>query len=195
MQAFEYLVGLTSILLGLALADLAASLHRLLRARGRVRWDWHAPLAALIIVLLVLDLWWGLRELERAGVTMTIGSFLPMLSALFVFFLLAAAALPDEVPAGGLDLRVYYFDNSRYFWGLFALFVVLAATHISIVSYPRLAAQPGGVARLAINLAPNAVVVLLAVSLAFVRRAWWHSIALALLLTAMLSSYLTRELT
>ncbi|HEX8214127.1 MAG TPA: hypothetical protein VF582_01500 [Allosphingosinicella sp.] len=69
----------------------------------------------VVLVLLVLDVWWGVRQLEMTGVTITIGLFLPLLAALFIFFLLAAAALPDEVPSEGVDLRAYYFESSRYF--------------------------------------------------------------------------------
>ncbi len=195
MQAFEYLIALVSILVGLALADLAASLHRLLRSRKRVVWHWHAPAAAALLVLLVLDLWWGMRQLERADVTMTIGLFLPMLLSLLVFFLLAAAALPDEVPSAGLDLRAYYVENGRYFWSLFALFIVLASTHVVAVALPRIADRTGGLTDLAGDLLPNLVVALIAVSLALTRRSWWHSFALALLLAALLFSYVTRPLT
>ncbi len=195
MQAFEYLIALVSILVGLALADLAASLHRLLRARKRVVWHWHALAAAAVLVLIVLDIWWGMRHLERAEVTMTIGLFLPMLVSLLVFFLLAAAALPDEVPSAGLDLRAYYIENGRYFWSLFASFIVLASTHVVAISVSRIADQTGGLAGLASALLPNLVVALIAVSLALTRRSWWHSGALALLLAALLFSYVTRPLT
>jgi hypothetical protein len=195
MQAFEYLIALVSILVGLALADLAASLHRLLRARKRVVWHWHALAAAAVLVLIVLDIWWGMRHLERAEVTMTIGLFLPMLVSLLVFFLLAAAALPDEVPSAGLDLRAFYIENGRYFWSLFALFIVLASTHVVAISLSRIADRTGGLAGLASALFPNLVVALIAVSLALTRRSWWHSAALTLLLAALLFSYVTRPLT
>jgi len=195
MQAFEYLVGLVSILVGLALADLALSLHKLLRARARVQWHWHAPAAAVILVLLVLDFWWGMRQLERTGVTMTIGLFLPMVVALFVFFLLAAAAFPDEVPADGLDLRAYYLENSRYFWTLFALFVLLVSLHIATITIQRFDARPDMLVRLAAALMPNAVAIALAATLALVRRPWWHSAGLLFLLVALFASYLTRPLT
>jgi hypothetical protein len=56
MPAFEYLLSLVSILIGIALADIALSVHRLLRSDGAVRWHWHPIAAAAIIVLLVLDL-------------------------------------------------------------------------------------------------------------------------------------------
>ena len=126
---------------------------------------------------------------------MTIGLLLPLLTALFVFFLLASASLPDEVPAEGLKLSVYYFDNARYFWVLFALFVVLAMAHVAITSYAMFADEPRRLARLAGTIAPNAVVIGLALSLAFVRRAWWHSVGLTLLLAALLTSHLARPLT
>ena len=39
IRAFEFALGLFSVLIGLAIADVAASFHRLMRARPRVRWD------------------------------------------------------------------------------------------------------------------------------------------------------------
>ena len=50
MNTFEYITVLASIVVGLAIADLATSAHRLLRAGGRVRWDWIAPTAALLML-------------------------------------------------------------------------------------------------------------------------------------------------
>ena len=57
MSPFEYLLPLISVLVGLAVADLATSLHWLLQARRRVQWDWLPLLAAILAVLAVLDLW------------------------------------------------------------------------------------------------------------------------------------------
>lgn len=195
MQAFEYLLGLASILIGIALADMALSLHRLLRSDGPVRWHWHPIAAAVIVVLLVLDLWWGLRQLERAGVTMTVGLFLPLLAALFVFFLLAAATFPDKVSDKGVDLAAYYSETSRYFWRLFAIYVVLSSAHVLIVSLAASGWQPSMYQRLAISRIPNLVIVGLAVSLSISRRWWWHSVVIVCLLAALLISHVARPLT
>ena len=58
MTPFEYILPLVSVLVGLAIADLAVSFNRLLRARRRVTWDWLALLAAFIALVAVLDIWW-----------------------------------------------------------------------------------------------------------------------------------------
>ena len=128
------------------------------------------------------------------GVTITIGLFLPLLAALFIFFLLAAAALPDEVPSEGVDLRAYYFESSRYFWGLFALFVLLSSAHVLAIRMQLFDSSPETLVRSARGLGGNFIAATLAVTLMFIRHPWWHSAALALLVAALLFSHLTRPL-
>lgn len=113
MSAFEYVSVMASIIIGLALVDVLVSLNRLIRAGRLVRWDWAAPLAAVLVVLTLIQIWWGLYRPEEQP--MTIGQFLPLLVELVILFLLGAAALPDEVPADGLDLKAYYDRNGPYF--------------------------------------------------------------------------------
>jgi hypothetical protein len=122
ITAADYLSTFVSIVLGVALADLATSLHRLLRARSLVRWDFLAPMAAFGAMLVIVMGWWELYD-NFAG-RVALGRFLMVLLSLLLLFLLAASALPDEVPAEGIDLRAYYLDNRTYFWGIFALFLL-----------------------------------------------------------------------
>lgn len=70
-------------------------------SRGRVRWDWLAPLASVLVVLTVLEFWWSFYRIGRADGWASYGQFLPLVAQLFVMFLLASAALPDEVPEAG----------------------------------------------------------------------------------------------
>src|ERR1044072_2671587 len=106
-----------SIIIGIAVADELVSLHRLLRHRRKVRWDWAAPVVALYVLLSQVQIWWSFGR--EAG-ALTIAAFLPMLLLLILLFLLASAVLPDEVPEEGIDLRTYYHDNGSYIWTLFA---------------------------------------------------------------------------
>jgi hypothetical protein len=174
---FEYVLAFVSIVVGLAVADLATSLHRLLRASARVRWDWLALLGAVLAVLTVLQFWWSFYQTGHARVWRVYGQFLPLLALLVVLVLLAASALPDEVPPEGLALRGYYEGNARYFWTLFALFLVLAAV-VSVM--PALGQRTLG-ALLASQL-PNLVVAALAGSLAVVPRRRYHAALVPLLL-------------
>jgi hypothetical protein len=63
-------------------------------------------------------------------------AFLVLAATLVCMFLLASAALPDEVPAEGTDLRQYYQENGGYFWSLFSLFVLLMIAVELVAEWP-----------------------------------------------------------
>lgn len=182
MNTFEYTAAFVSILFGLAVGDLMVSLHRLLRAGRRVRWDALAVAAALLAGLTVLNAWWAMFGWLRRHETLTLVGFLPQLLSLLLLFLLVSAALPDEVPAEGVDLRVYYDKNRRYFWSLLGLYLTLV-TVLMLASGrplpPFLTAQ-------------NVTCVALMGALVLTGRRWLHWLVVALLF-AMLSSILVRQ--
>jgi hypothetical protein len=126
---FFYLAAFVTVVLGLALSDMVQSLHRLLRAGARVRWSPLPVLAAGLVAAALLAqffLLWEYLGPRRF-------SFLDLLGALAPSVLItlpALAALPDEVPAEGLDLEAFYFENRRYFFG--ALLASLVADLLSL---------------------------------------------------------------
>jgi hypothetical protein len=119
MGTFEYLLLFAAVILGLAISDLAISLHRLLNAAGRVRWDWLSPMAAALAFVRIVTQWWTWHDAERIAGGLTFGMFLGILISATLLFLMAAVALPDEF-RDDLDLRAYYASVSRRFWLLFA---------------------------------------------------------------------------
>lgn len=173
MSAFEYTSVMASIIVGLALVDILVSLNRLIRAGGSVRWHWAAPVTAFLITMTIIQIWWSIYHPQETP--MTIGQFLPLLVELVLLFLLAAAALPDDIPAGGIDLKIYYDRNGAYLWSLFsaALGWTLAQNAVEWVM--------AGEAPLAFidQHLGDLVVLAVFVSLIFVRRLWWHMIVLA----------------
>lgn len=121
MRAFEYALGLYSVLIGLAIADIATSFHRLARSNVAVRWDPLAVLAAVFALLLAIGMWfdlWGVRNVAAARQFLF---YLVIVAELFLIFLIAAASLPDAAES---DLREFYSRNRRYFWSLVALFQI-----------------------------------------------------------------------
>jgi hypothetical protein len=120
-RAFEYALGIFAVLIGLAVADIAASFHRLLRNKRQVRWDPLALLAASYALCMAVYMWfdiWGVRHFE---LTRHFPFYVGLVAELFVLYLIAAASLPDET-RGPVDLREYYFQNRRHFWLLIAVF-------------------------------------------------------------------------
>src|SRR5687768_12025454 len=111
---FEYLAAFVTILLAIAVGDLANSVHRLLRARRRVIWDPLPLVAALWVLLVLLTMFfaiWGWTDLTN----ITFYELLWKIAPLFLYFLAASAILPDDVPNEGLNLRLFYLSERRYF--------------------------------------------------------------------------------
>jgi hypothetical protein len=114
-------MGLFSVLIGLAVADVASSFHRLARSVPRPRWDVLTLATAGYALCMAVYMWFEIWGVRHFGATRHFLFYLALVAELFVLFLLAAASLPDAESAA-VDLRAYYAANRRYFWSLVALF-------------------------------------------------------------------------
>jgi len=68
LDLFAYLAAFVTVILALAVSDWLQSLHRLLRARKRVRWNIVAILAGGLVFLAILEEFfdlWRLAGVER----------------------------------------------------------------------------------------------------------------------------------
>jgi hypothetical protein len=165
-----------AIVLGLAVSDLCVSLNRLLDAGAKVRWDWLAPLAAVVAFLKILTQWWTWFGAAPLAKGLTFEMFVLIVVAVVLLFLLAAASLPDAVEEGGVDLREYYPRVSRRYWLLFAAHY-LAANAVTV--WAQIQVQG---ARLSPSLLFIAVFPIAAVGLAFVRVRLLHAACLVALI-------------
>lgn len=175
---FGYLAAFITIVLGLALADLLVSVHRLLRARRRVVWRPLPLLLALVIALSLLtsffELWemTGWERISYYGLVWQVVNYVPI-------FLAACAVLPDDVPAEGLDLDQFYFEERRYIVALAALGLAFDVGAEIVVSWGEIAADPGSlIPYLTLNLLFFGAFA----SIAWSGRKWVHWIAYAVLL-------------
>lgn len=187
MRPLEYLLLFESIILGLAVGDLAKSLHRLLKAGERVQWDWLAPLAALMILLKIVNHWWRWFGLEAIADELTFGLFLAVLAATLLLYLISADVLPDEVPAGPIDLREHYRLVSPRIWILFVAHGPLvtgvnawAAIHVEGTRFQLLS--------------PDNLIAPAALSLFIFRARWWHAAFLLALSAYYATQFLGRVL-
>lgn len=129
--AYEHVLVVMSIVLGLAVTQLLKGAAQLYRARARVRTYWlHWAWTALLVVFSLL-LWWTYWNYR----TITEWDFLRFvlyLSPVVTFYFLSAIAFPD--PAEGVvDLEAYYFSNRSGFFGTFAAYAVLAGLTAMVV--------------------------------------------------------------
>lgn len=185
MTVSDYLATFVSIIVGLALADLASSLHRLLRAGPRVIWDWLTPLAALQVAFAIQTVWWSTFNSLVHAQSATFAEFTPRVISMMLLFLLASAALPDEVPQEGVNLRSYYDRTRRYFWALYALWV--ASILARRIGEAVVDGKP--FADIAWLVAGNAAVIPPMIALMFVPTRWIHGVWLLLMLSVTLASW------
>ncbi len=179
---FEYLLLLAAVILGLALTDLAMSLHRLLAADQRVRWDWLAPLAAVVAFLKIVTQWWSWFGVSNVAKRLTFEMYVAELVGAVLLFLMAAAALPDEADDPVIDLRQHYARCSRRYWLLFA-------GQWTLITAVGLWAQVQiGHAHLSL-LSPIFAIVPVAVSLAFIKSRWFHGLCLVALIVIYMAQF------
>ena len=117
----EHILAFAALIIGLGVADMLMSFHKLVRARERVHWDWLTlSFAAMALVLPLVEWWWSFSWIRRFQPT-TIAGFVPLFVFLSLGFLLMAAALPDDVPKQGIDLRQFYVSARVHLWTLVLL--------------------------------------------------------------------------
>lgn len=174
-------------MLGLAVTDLCTSLNRLLGAGAKVRWDWLAPLAAIVALLKIVTQWWSWFYAAPIAKGVTFQMFVALLAAAVLLFLLAAVALPDRIADEAIDLRAYYARVSRRYWLLFAAHFALSSTVTLWVQV-----QVEG-ARLSL-LAPGYLILPAAIALAFIRNRLLHAVCLLALICFYLAQFAARGL-
>ncbi len=130
MLSGDFAIGLMTIITGLAIADMVASLHGLLMHRSRVRWDWLGGLAALLIFLLIVSSWGiSFRTMGNQRINPPLWLFVLGLSQIIPVYLAARASLPDMVGEEGISLADHYSEVSRYFWA------TVAFTYLIFLAY------------------------------------------------------------
>ena len=189
MSVAEYTAAFISIMIGLSLADLAASLQRLLRAGSRVKWDALAPLAALLTTAFVMNVWWSSYSRLAALDRLSIGAFIPDLIALILLYSLASSALPDEVKEERLVLADYYEANRSSFWRLFALYTFWVTAVVAV----RLIPSGAGAARILPQILPNLFLTALMLLLSWTGRRSVHLGIIILLLVITGLAWLPQE--
>lgn len=176
-------------MVGLALADLAASLQRLLRGGAKVKWDVQTPATALLVTGFVINVWWEMFTVLSAMQSLRLGAFLPDMIGMLLLFCLASSALPDEIPEH-IDLAVYYSENRKRIWGLFALYTVWTA--IVVGSRAVATGLPAGTMVAAV--VPNLFLASLMLLLVATSRKWVHLVVVGVLLATISFAWLPQEL-
>lgn len=122
MDTFNFLSVLFSVIMGLALTEILQGFRRLILARQRVIIFWPAMIWAVLMIIIVAQAWWGMFGM-RSFRQWTMAMYTAVVVQITQMYLAAGVVVPEMPREGLLDMRVAYFRNSRWFFGLLALTV------------------------------------------------------------------------
>ncbi len=134
MNITDHSVTLISIIIGLGLTEMFGNLHRLIRNRPRVTWDWLPVTWAATLLLLVINYWWsiylgvsGLKQSSNAA------EFGLLLIPPILLFLTTASVLPNFDTNCEWDMRRHYDEQRKTFIGTFVLYQCSTWTTAAVV--------------------------------------------------------------
>jgi hypothetical protein len=123
MDIVTHSVTLISIIVGIGLTEMFGNLHRLIRNRTQVTWDWLPVTWATVLLLLVINYWWaiyqGIIGIDQLGSAAELGL---ILIQPIILFLLTASVLPNFGTTRNWDLGRYYAETRRTFLFTFVLY-------------------------------------------------------------------------
>jgi hypothetical protein len=173
MTTFEIIVSLFTIVYGIILTDLFSSLHKLIKAKKRVKWNFLPLLVSWYLLLIILKNWWAMAIDGDAIKEYNFLYFLAYAHLMVLLYLLVSVVLPDEVPEEGVDLKTYYFKNQKYLYGLMIGVGVLS---ISINTIPQVVeSAPLNIP----NLIAFVVFLVLTAMLMFSKKYWLHIVLMS----------------
>lgn len=185
MSIADFVLAFVAIIIGLGVADLLTSFHRLLRGGRRVKWHWATPSLAALMLLVTLVIWWWSFSWFSNVTSESIASFLPRFLILVLSFLMMAAALPDEIPEGGIDLKQFYLWSRVHLWSLMTAtlggYILLYWVDHWSLGIPRLMAASG----------PAMINFAMAVIATLTPRMWVHALAIGWISAVMLYNNLS----
>lgn len=133
MLPFEYVSVIISVVIGLGVSQLLTGVVELVKSRERVRFYWLYLLWVVLTFMGHIFLWWMLWSLRGLKVW-NFFSFLLLLSEPMLLYAIAAFMIPKLSPDAHVDLREYFYDNSRSIFGLDAAFTLVLIVQNGLLS-------------------------------------------------------------
>ncbi len=123
MDITAHAVTLISIIIGIGLTEMFGNLHRLIRNRSRVTWDWLPVVWSTTLLVLVLNYWWSIY-LGVAGFQQSSNAaeFGLLLIPPILLFLTTASVLPNFDANSEWDMRRHYDEQRKTFIITFVLY-------------------------------------------------------------------------
>lgn len=172
MDFTSHAVTLVSIIIGIGLTEMFGNLHRLIRNRSRVTWDWLPVVWAAGLLLLVVNYWWAIYQGGAGFKNVTSAAQFGLLLIIpILLFLLTASILPNFDTSAEWDMTAHYGQQRKTF--LMTWIVYQSVQYITGLIVGTLGWNVSTLVR-------SAILILVLVALGFGRRSidWLASIAI-----------------
>jgi hypothetical protein len=185
VEIFEYVVVLTSIVLGLAVTHLMQGVATLIQHPGRHR-VWWVHLGWVVFWLFTSVFWWWWEFRLQTITTWTFQLYLFVIAYAFLLYLISAVLFPKDLE-GYEGFKDYFLSRRRWFYGL--MLVDLAMDLVDTYAKGRDYFVEQGAPYLGVQ----AVLVTVCVAGFATRRSWVHEtiilIALAIQIVRAVAMY------
>ncbi len=123
MDIFEFIVGMISVILALAIAQLFIGVSDLIQRRDRVKFFLPHSVWATVLFLLAFLHWWSLWTFKDLDWNFAM-FFYSLLGPSLMFFAVTILN-PRDRGEDSLDLAEYFMDSRRYFLGVMLVVFLL----------------------------------------------------------------------
>ncbi len=128
MDAFEYVVVLTSLILGLGIAQLLTGIADVLSNFKNMKLYWPHTLFVLVIFLLHIQEWWVNYEYASIITIWDLKTVLAILAYPILLFVMARMIFPTGIRGNETDFKTYYQDQWKYIFLIGFITVVISVS-------------------------------------------------------------------
>jgi len=123
MSLFEFIVGMISIILALAIAQLFVGVAELMQQRARVRFFWPHSIWVVNLFMITFVHWWSLWTFR--DLSWNFAMFFYSLVGPSLMFFAATIINPRDRSAEIIDLIDHFLDIRRFFLSVFIIMLIL----------------------------------------------------------------------
>lgn len=134
MDQFEYVVVLTSLIMGLGIAQLLTGIADVLSNLKKTKLYWPHTIFAIQLFLLHIQEWWISYSYASEVGEWTLKTVLIILAYPILLFVMARMIFPTGIRSHETEFKTYYFDQWRGLFLLGLLTVVFSILHNVLIS-------------------------------------------------------------
>ncbi|RJE73111.1 MULTISPECIES: hypothetical protein [Reichenbachiella] len=126
MESFEYVVVLTSLILGLAMAQILNGVSDMVAHYSKIKFSFAHTILIVIIFFVTIQDWFYSYQYSKQIEEWTMPTVLSILSFPILLFIEARILFPTGTRSKEVDMDVYFYDNWKWLYTLFTMTIIVS---------------------------------------------------------------------